>query len=753
MANIKISIDAPILPDGSGLVHESTDWRISRYPDFTRTEYLVYESLADTENLTTLYYNDELDTALYVIVRYNYNNGLSSEWSRTIPIKSGQVGFKVSSTVVLTPKVDAKVLITNRTKEVKIESSPMKLYAGVGEHIATSYLIEDGNGNVVFSREEDKENLTSLTLNYDFFKDDKVFVVRVKYHTDVNVESNYGTYLLDTDITNNNVYDVKLVNTPKLESDVYLEVIPFVSDFYSMDVIIQDLNGLTVASNLGQTTLTPVISTNGLSIGEDYCILTRMRFTNNVVSPYYKVWCGSLVDNVILPKDPNATYINEYTFTQEFLLKGYTVQSSIELVNGDILLTKHHDNNIYYYTMYADTLVERGIVGSLNGYSDLMDEQYLNFIPLSNGKFIIDYYAVSEVHSGSPLYNDIISGDTDSTVTIVDDGENIIKYAPRFALFSYDPVNHILTKEQEVIREDEEYTTSVANSYEVMGDYIYYIPAMYSDGSTLSIRTVNINDLTITTKEVLPDENIKAYANLAYYSPTQLMITGGATLPYQVDNNPITADRVNDIVWLYDINTGTYIELTTLPAMDTSLFCLQSYVLRNYDIMFVNGVYSGASLGNQDTYIYDVSEQTFIVQNIDMFDSMAYRNTVRLRKGDVLRISSRTTDPQLVYLYPATRADEIIIASNDSVDRVTNLVVNAGETITITNPYLYDTVDVLGTSDTDTGVLQWLDGETILEFRYKDLLVPHDRTLTESEAAKYDTITTLAGATLTVVPD
>jgi len=134
-----------------------------------------------------------------------------------------------------------------------------------------------------------------------------------------------------------------------------------------------------------------------------------------------------------------------------------------------------------------------------------------------------------------------------------------------------------------------------------------------------------------------------------------------------------------------------------------------------------------------------------------MPDGMSYRNTTRYRNSDISRISSRVDDPQVVYLYPTERIGGVNINTNTSIDLVTNLVVNTNEVITITNPYLYDTININGTSNTDTGYLHWQKGDEVIVFKYTDLLVTHDRTLTGLETSKYENITILDGAHLYVV--
>jgi len=754
--NIKISIDAPVLPDGANLTHVSTSWQLSRYPDFSLTEYLVYESLEDTEKLTTLFYsNADLSTSLYCRTRYHFDNGLACDWSRTIPVKSDQIGLKLSNTVVITPIAQASVDVKRTSSTVTIETNPFKLYNGVGNHSATTWVIQDSLGNKLLNREKDADNLTKLTIDASMLDADKVYFVKAKHHTDTNSDSNFGTYLLGTDIKSDNVFEAEVVGIPISNSLIYLRVSMYKSDFYTVDVIIKDVNGLTIKVNLDQPTLNPTIDTDGLNLTDTYCIEVRVKFTNGVYTPYHNVWCGRLYNNDVLPKDPNAVYLNDYTYTHELFLKGATAQSSIELYDGTILLTKQSDNNIYRYTMYSDNLVETSIAGELTGSDDIMDRQYVNIIPLVNGRVLIDYNAISIVHSGSPLYQQVLDDPTQSgLVTLVDDGENIVKYAPRFALFDYDPVGKVLNLIKMVSRRDELYGSAVTNSMGVIGNYMYYVPGELVNSDTLSIRRLDVTTLDIVVLAEHPVSDVKANLSLSTIDDNTLLVLGGSYTPTEDDNHALVSTRVTNKIYSYNIAANIYTEVATLPSgLSLDVYSIQAYVMRNYNIVLFNGVSGGPLLGDQSSAVYNVTTNEVTLYANDNFDSMSYRNTIRLRNGDILRISSRISDPQIIYMYPVERTEEIAIIENNEVDVVTDLVVAANNITYIENPYMYDTITINGTSDDDTGLLQWQSGDEILEFRYRDLLLTRDTTMTESETEQYDTITQLEGVTLTVVED
>jgi len=83
------------------ITHASTDWQVSSSPDFSS---IVWESLNNSSNKTSITTGDLGGGDRYVRVRYRANNGVVSEWSAAIlftsPWGSGSNATLVSSTVM-----------------------------------------------------------------------------------------------------------------------------------------------------------------------------------------------------------------------------------------------------------------------------------------------------------------------------------------------------------------------------------------------------------------------------------------------------------------------------------------------------------------------------------------------------------------------------------------------------------------------------------------------------------------------------
>ena len=198
---LHIGIDKPVVPLNAGFTHISTSWQVSKTKDFTGI--LFSESLEDTTNLLDYYVNRELekDEVVFARAKVHFSDGSSGVWSRIITVSGNQKGFKLSNTIVVTPtlEVDSSIYdILNNGFEIK--GSPFKLYAGIGTHKFTTWEITTILGDVVWSRKNDDENLTSIFIPKGKITDDKFYILKATYITDTNTSSNPGQLVISSNI-------------------------------------------------------------------------------------------------------------------------------------------------------------------------------------------------------------------------------------------------------------------------------------------------------------------------------------------------------------------------------------------------------------------------------------------------------------------------------------------------------------------------------------------------------------------------
>ena len=196
---LHIGIDKPVVPLNAGFTHISTSWQVSKTKDFT--ENLFSESLEDTTNLLDYYVTKtiEKDEIVFARAKIHFSDGTEGAWSRIITVSGNQKGFKLSSTIVITPTLDVKSSVFDIINNgFEVNGSPFKLYAGIGKHKYTTWELTTILGEVIWSRINDDENLTSIFIPKGKISDDKYYLIKATYITDTNTKSNPGQLVINS---------------------------------------------------------------------------------------------------------------------------------------------------------------------------------------------------------------------------------------------------------------------------------------------------------------------------------------------------------------------------------------------------------------------------------------------------------------------------------------------------------------------------------------------------------------------------
>jgi len=756
MANITINVARPKNPDDGSYVLQSASWEIASYPDFNVAGNIINSSYNDTVNLIRYVYPTATDKPLYGRVKFHYSNGTSTGWSTILVLRPDQNTPAVTNFIVETPKVS---LASTANNELNITSTPFVMFAGTGTHYSTDYYIRSVNDVIVHSDLNNTVDKNSLNVPYTVLKNDTFYLVQVIHTNDSGIKSLVGEKLFKNDLVNTNYFNV--VDNTKLysNSNMYVNIKTYTSNYASADVILIDKSGTTIASNLDQTVTNLSIPTPQLSYSESYTVKVRIKLTDNTYSSYVEVYYGLPMLEDIVTRDQYVTYLDKFNNTDNINLNGMTVQTSNESVNGRILVAKQNDNNIYSYIRYRGLLSEIKPVITMDTINASRDNDYINIIQLPDGDVILDYDAMREIHSGSALYD--VAMTTTTNLTVVTDGEDIVKYRPRFDHYSYDKATDTYALIGSVIRDDEILGTSPGNSAVYLNGSIYYLPAMQVTSLTdevlvdIDLKKLDINTLAITTLKALPIAGIKSYPNLTIIDNKTLMFANGSTIPVQntvytsnLTNNSIKSTRVNNNIYKYDVVNNTFTVSTTTPVtVADDNYSYQSFLRKDKKIVMFNSVDSGSELGIQNTLVYNPITDTCIEIVNDTPDTLVFRNTIQLQNGDFLRMSTRAQDPQTVDTYVSDTYDTAQIVNNVTISSITSLTIQANQSITVQDPYRYDTIDILGTGPTDTGTLNWLDGEVMKVYQVGDLLVPNSRSV--AGTTTYNSITLLPNAVLT----
>lgn len=727
MKNIRITHDIPVLPDSLGLTHTATDWQISLYPDFSDTTKLLVESLENTTNLNSYAATLDIDndSAIYVRVRYHFGTKVSN-WSRVAQVNGDQKGFKLSNTIVETPRISIDLDYALTTDgELIITTTPFEMHAGSGTHQYTTWEIYDTDGNAVYKRSKDSEFLTELRIRGNLLDPYKAYEIRVTHISSTNMSSNYGRLIYNESIKTDSFYKLIPINPIIVNSRQYFNLQLFTTAYSSIDIVVLDKDGNIVNSNYDQKTVYPYVDLDNITVSELYSIKARIHLTTGLVTNYDLVWSGLSRAGTTSTYDDSITYLGKQSYVNDLITNGMTVQSSVQLINGTILFTKQNSNKIYT-AEYDGNIFTIGPVAIVLPEEDILGIPYLSVTPLYNGNVLISY----SIENPGTKYHDMI-----------------------FKMYNHNTLTNTFSLMNTLTLTDMQYSpAATASIIPYLDNNVYFIPYSETlDGVNidLSLYMLNTTDFLVSKVTELPF-NAKCSVSLASDVSNNLYIIGGADL----QESGLPTDRTNNIVYHYDVGKKEMTEYATLPnEISAGIHTMQCYMRADGNIVGFNSVSSGISLGNQDVFVINTKTSIITTEASDTLDNLPYRVTISLANGDFLRISSRELDPQKVYLY----VSNTITANNVNVDTVTlpnitDIVVNTNEVVTIETLLGINSITIQGTSSTDTGILRWLSAEGVVEFDYKDLIIFDNTTLTQqlADAGEWRSYNVINNKTLTI---
>jgi hypothetical protein len=133
--------------------HISTDWQIATDSTFLN---IINESLGDAVNLLSYSHSSNIYyPKLYGRARFNLDN-CTSEWAVVTLNNDPEVLNEIDRPSVV---IDTATGVANTSSFSFTQNT-----ANPETHTATTWLVKDGNSNIVFSSIEDTANLTSITV-------------------------------------------------------------------------------------------------------------------------------------------------------------------------------------------------------------------------------------------------------------------------------------------------------------------------------------------------------------------------------------------------------------------------------------------------------------------------------------------------------------------------------------------------------------------------------------------------------------
>lgn len=191
-----------ILPNG--YVHLSTTWEVAEDPDFINKIVDIQE---DTNNLTTIEINKTLvaGRTYYSRARFQYNTGFSEYAETKITIAENVVSR--SSGIDMPAIINVPVVYTvydgnNHPDSMFSIRTSDYLSRGNSRHLATTWILENSDGGVIYYNEADRSSLKEITLDFSLPRNE-LYVMKVMHHgtnRDVSSTGAVSFYVSDSEI-------------------------------------------------------------------------------------------------------------------------------------------------------------------------------------------------------------------------------------------------------------------------------------------------------------------------------------------------------------------------------------------------------------------------------------------------------------------------------------------------------------------------------------------------------------------------
>lgn len=712
LKRIRISVTAPVLLPNN-LLHSATIYKISKTITFQETDIIVNETsttklydnnfTVDIKNDDTLYISTQY---VYTVIDENgelvYNEDGSIKYqygtpSRISSLKGDQSGVKISDTIVGTPTVKINTSYEiNFEGNLKITTSDFKMYSSIGKHLSTTWLVKDIEGNVIFKREKDVDNLTSIIITEDIKLSDN-FIVYVSHHSDTNADSNYG--IIENIITNELPYfSIKPLSKLIVGKYLYFNVDILNKRYKNIDLFIYDYNTNKFISNvIGINNSLIKINTNNFTLNTLYKFVFKITSENDITREYE---INLYSNDYKIKYDLNKKYLDKYDYNSLFFTNGETSTLSYQLSNDSILLMKNITNYIIESRLIENKLTY------LNSKTDLESDPIINpnlyVNELLNGDVLISYKLSREgkseiyidVYSLNPENNELLlinSNKLDSTISLTSSGAITVSY-----------------------------------------NKVYYIDYISNTMTILDPYTGTYESIT------LPYNAISGYSLVTDFD-NNIILLGGTN--DDLGNYTINHQRVNDKVYKFNINNKVFTEIGLNLLKDLPRDLYQFHLVYRHDnkITMFNNINNNNydMIADQSTYILDLINETLTFTYNDHEDGLPYNNTIVLRNGDVLRYTNLLQDPQKLYTYVSdSMTIDSIDDNNTLIYNPNTLTIKTGEILNIPKPCKYDSITL------EDGAYVTLGDDLSTTYSNKTLILTRDTvmTTTEFEAKGYTDI-------------
>lgn len=728
-SDITISIGEISFPD-SNYTHFATSWELSWSPDMEDTpntprdeKAIIISNYRDTVNLNDYtYHMDELTNEDIIYgrskIHYSVKDPITNEvqeyetkWSPPVDILGDQQNFKVSNTILATPRIHLEEdYIGNQEANLIFTTEPMEVFIGYGEHSSTSWSVETTDGKIIIQVDKAEDMKTKFVLSSNNLDKNKVYIIKAIHHSDTNVKSLAGKYIYNNSVYKTDLYDLIIKGELVIGRTLSTELILNVNTFEGIDICIKDKEGNIKAFAYEQRTLYPSILPENLEPNQLYYIYARLKYNQTDKTEWKLIKVMRAKSNQFDSIDTFAKYNNKYVFMHPLIQFSNRYLRSKELYQGGFILPKTGNESkkfkgLCYYEIEADSLLYIKDIENITEEAD--NENYLSnwgvdVIPLHNGNIVVSTSRI--------------------TIPTEDTLENSKNNMLVFTTYRVNEADNTFDKIHSLEVENQYQSTSVSGSACAIKNDIYYIPTEINYGKNkvkLSLFKYNTELNTVEEISDLPFE-VHSFVSMCKLDDNKILILGGVNKESEENKDLLTGyyNRTNDNIYIYNVDTKTFDLLFTFDdRLDKKLYNFHVVLRKDGKVMLFNNSENPSNCDNQSTILLDLNIKEYKVLNNDFKDNVAYLKTLECNNGNFLRISSNEYNPQMVYAYNIYGYNSISSTGEVINNVITDLVVPENTTITVTNLYRYKSISILGSvADGTSGTLIWLDNDTVRKF-------------------------------------
>jgi len=308
---VKLKIASFDIPTGSTLV--AMNWQVSSTMLF-RAEDIVAESLGDAVNLNTMRFDVILDPSRkwYGRAQPILSTG-AQKWSNIVMVTPEEIN-DIDLDADMPSPITIPVITTDSNPDNHINTLFTINIAnfnviGTAKHLATTYTIEDINGNIYWYRTYVTTNKTSITVSDVILPPNRIFRIKCYTHSTSNDASPLPTLTIRTG-NNTNVNFLVNINTQDITLDNVLRIAytpGVINTTWSLYGVSNDISynlwsDYRDNTNIDTDIFTTVLPANILKRGGRYILAIQ---TNLDEVPYFNVFgIGTLLRPII---DPDNT--------------------------------------------------------------------------------------------------------------------------------------------------------------------------------------------------------------------------------------------------------------------------------------------------------------------------------------------------------------------------------------------------------------------------------------------------------------